>query len=321
MRKGAILIGLAAFCLAVSVLMRFYAYPTIARIPPDVDVDIKLTANNARWFDAATGKPARGTVNTTERVTADRAKSKELTEKMDKSILVMDIGRASIHPGAVDAGGQPAPPIFAYTQRVAIDGVSGNVVTWEGNKFNGQKRAVSGHIIKFPFDTQKDGKYGYYDPMLRKEVPLKYGGTKKVNGLTVYVFSHHIPRTKILSQAVPGELFGKSKGAVDADLIYSNTRTLYVEPSVGVIIDADEKEYDTLEVAGKKPVLAMDAHSKFTQPTIEWNSEQVTTRTSKLAVLRWWGPLAFGVAGLLGLAAGVWVGVIDVPRRRRPSTD
>lgn len=320
MRRGAVLVLLAAFCLTTAVLLRFYAYPQISRIPEGLNVDEVLVAHNAHWFDLPTLKQTSGTIKTTEKVTVDTARSKSVSKQLKKDVFVTNIARYSVSPGARDAQGHIPPPIFGYTQTVALDAMSGNVVAWDGNLFNGHKQTMHGQVIKFPADTKKTGHYSYYDPTLQREIPLNYVGEKTIDGVKGYAFSHTITNAKVRTLDVPAELFGKGKGAVSATQMYTNTRTLYVHPETGVILTATEDERDRYEAAGKQPVQVMNAQSAMDDKTVKYNTGLVRERVTKLAWLGVWGPLLLGVTGAVLLIAAFLLEVLPSVReasRRR----
>ena len=79
-------------------------------------------------------------------------------------------------------------------------------------------------------------------------------------GLNTYKFVQEVPTTKIAEIAgvprsalkLPGE------GSVTVDASYASTRTIWVEPLTGAIINASDKQYSTLKYEGE----AADRHRR-----------------------------------------------------------
>src|SRR6185436_15021232 len=69
----------------------------------------------------------------------------------------------------------------------------------------------------------------------------RFRGEEPRDGLRTYVFRAHTPFADVGSRELPGRLFGLSAPSVQAIEQYADTRTYWVEPETGAVVDlADE---------------------------------------------------------------------------------
>ena len=303
MRKAAVMIGFGAFFLTLALLMRFYAYPKLAVVPADQNVQQTVTDDHARYFDADNVKPGSGKIVTKATVVADKAASKQASEELGRDVVVIDQWQSSDNVTA--NGTMKAPPMSAMTQRVAVDRSSGEAVKWDGNTLNGKHVDITGQTIKFPFQVDKNKTYAYWDTTLGKSFPMKYAGEEKVQGMNTYKFTQTIPKAKFTTMDVPGEIFRLPKGSQMADRYYANNRTAWVDPETGVMIKLQEKQKQTLEVPNAAPVNAIDTTSTMTPETVKANVDEYKSKGSQLRILRLWAPLLLGLIGLFALGLGL----------------
>jgi Porin PorA len=160
-----------------------------------------------------------------------------------------------------------------------------------------------GLFFKLPFDTQKIT-YQWWDGDLGRTEPMKFVGTHTIQGVPTYVFQQKTgPVVYGAQTGVPGELFN-SKKPVNADEVYQNTRTLYVEPNTGLIIDGVEQQNKLLRAPGFSPVPITVGTIGYTPATIKNNIADLGSKGTLLGFIN--GPLTWiGIlVGLLLLAAG-----------------
>lgn len=305
MRKAAVMIGFGAFFVTMALLMRFYAYPKLAVIPKDQNTQQTVTDDHAKFFDADTVKEAEGKIITKATVVADQDASKKASDELERDVVVINMWQSTDNPDA--QGVTKAPPIDASTTRVAVDRSTGEAVKWSGNTINGKQVDISGQTIKFPFRVDKNKSYNYWDGTVLKAVPMKYSGEETIDGMKTYRFSQTIPRTKIGTRDVPGEIFGKPKGGVVADRYYENTRTVWVDPETGVMMKLQEKQHQTLEIPNASPVNAMTTTSTMTDDTIKKNVDEYKTKGQQLRILHFWAPLLLTLLGLFAIGLGIFV--------------
>lgn len=317
MRKAAILIGIGAFCLTMSLLLKFYAYDKLAVVPLDQNTRQLVVDEKATFFDADNVKPGGGKLTTTVTVIGDPAASEKLSEQTGKNVAIFSKGQTSDN-------NNEAPPMDAGRQTFAIDRYSGKAVPWNGNSQNGQpKDFQNGLMIKFPFQTQKQS-YQYYDGTIGKPMEMKYVGEETIKGLKTYKFEGSVPVTKFRTQEVPRGLFGlPDTGAVQADRTYANDRTVWVEPETGVMIKVVENQRQqlTLNEPGAKPVNALTTDSVMTDDTVQKNVDEYATKASQLKILRFWAPLVLGILGIGLLLGGLVLSAASRGGRRDDAVD
>jgi hypothetical protein len=112
----------------------------------------------------------------------------------------------------------------------------------------GDTVGTTAHLYKLPFGTQKRD-YAVWDETAKRAVPLRYKGTKVIDGLTTYVFSRSVPPTDLgelpVFKSVPGSFLGlPTIPSVAAHEWYENTSsTLYVEPVTGSLVGGDSSPH------------------------------------------------------------------------------
>ncbi|GAB3595031.1 DUF3068 domain-containing protein [Angustibacter peucedani] len=175
-----------------------------------------------------------------------------------------------------------------------------------------------GLFFKFPFDVQKKT-YKFWDGDLDRAEPINYVSTEKLDGVTVYKFEQKLgpepvgePRT-----ALPGSLFGTDQ-PVDAQLVYENIRTLWIEPNTGVIIKGQEQQNKRLEAAGLPAAPVTVGTIGYSDATVKKNAEDWGTKGSLLKALRTTVPVGGIVIGLVLLLLGLF---LILGGRRRDGDD
>ena len=99
---------------------------------------------------------------------------------------------------------------------------------------------------------------------------------------------------------------GPQTGSVHVDQVYRNTRTVWVEPTTGVIVKGSENESVTLrDGSGQDRLTALSANLTFDQPTQARQADLVRDKLPGIHQVRTWLPLASLLVGLLLLALGV----------------
>jgi hypothetical protein len=163
-----------------------------------------------------------------------------------------------------------------------------------------------GLFFKFPFDTQKTT-YQWWDGDLGRTEPMKFLRTQEVQGVQTYVFQQKSgPEVYDKQTGVPGELF-HAKKPVNANLVYQNTRTLYVEPNTGLIIKGVEQQNKRLEAPGYAAVPTTIGTIGYTDATIKQNIKDLGSKGTQLGFIK--GPLTpIGILlGLLLMGAGAFL--------------
>lgn len=345
-KLGAVLVALGVFLIVLGALARFYAYPKLAVVPLDQysssakgaeDPPSVSVAPGATIFSLAEGgkeittdlhqerntvgqvadseklndetgenlaiyetfswaKDGEGRVisGTFDRVTFDRNTgavyhcSDELTDLCDEKT-------GSTTPADFDIDetplGTPDDVVFVHPDDSATDAFSG----------------FQGHYFKMPFNTQKKT-YQWWDGSLGKATDMKYRGAEKIDGLTTYKFVQTIEPTKVSEQELPASFAGlDQEGDITADRMYSNIRTLWIEPETGVLIKGQEQVYTTFQYQGEDVITVSDYTIGYTDDTIKENADKYKPLSTQLKLIRAIVPLVGLVLGLVLVGVGLFL--------------
>lgn len=310
---GTILIGLGVFLVVAAGLVRFYALPSLARVPTNYDETTHSEATGAQVLD------------TDPKVMAP--------QKTDLSISTRTVADSGAHAPDDVAVWENATTItradgtiFQQSRsRFAFDKVSGAAVscascdTWsETVKGEQTPTDFKGQVVKFPFNTQKHS-YDFWDSTIGQATPAVYSGTEKTNGLTVYKFVQTIDPQVLSYQQVPGSVFGIKAPTAYAAVWYGMTRTLYVEPATGDVVNRVEDRTQQLRFQNKSAP-AFVGTVQYTASQVAQNVKDVKTDAMLLKGARLWFPLLALILGLALLVLGWFYsreggGTRTMPRR------
>jgi len=163
--------------------------------------------------------------------------------------------------------------------------------------------------LKFGFDVQQQD-YNYFDTTIQAATPAVFQSTDEIDGLEVYVFEQVIEPTQIGTLEVPGDLVGSKDDSFVAPRFYSNTRTLYVEPTTGVIVNGEEQQLQTLRGPdGTDQLTIIDAQLGFTDDNIANAAVNAENGKSSLGLISTTIPLVAVILGLVLAALGVFLAV------------
>lgn len=295
--SSVIMIGLGSFLMVAALLVRFYAYPHLAVAPIEQDSITRLSATDATLLDTSTLAPITTdldvAVRTVGDVKATEAAADDVRVWYSTTSVRSDDGQ--VRSRSVD--------------RAAFGAVSGAAVNccreWRSTTA-GELTPVQrkGQVFKFPFHTLKQD-YPNWDSTVGKEFNAKYVGTDSIQGMGIYKFVMTIPDTLIDSRELPASIFGIDQAEpVNASVFYRNTKTFYVEPETGAIIDRTEDQKQWLVAEGTE-VVANQALLSFTDAQVTKMVSDVESDASMLGNLRTLYPLLIGLLGLGLFAAGV----------------
>ncbi|MFL6062960.1 MAG: DUF3068 domain-containing protein [Marmoricola sp.] len=306
-RLSVVLIAVGAFLVVLAPMIRFYAYPRLAVAPANQVSETGLQATGAQVFDISTLKTITADLKIQVITHGDASTPKShpddvtyvnstLTKTSDGKLLSGEIERMSFDKRTGQASS--CCKDFIADEKDA----PGVPVTHEGL------------VAKFPFQTEKKT-YQFWDSTLRTANPIYYKGTSKLEGLTVYKFEQTIAPTQYGTQEVPLSLLGlPGDSNVTAPEMYSNTRTLWVEPETGVIIQRQENQLNTMDYQGAPRVTLTKAVISYDDKTLRKNVDDYGAQGSRLKLARSTGPELAFVLGLVSILAGIVMG------RRRQTT-
>jgi hypothetical protein len=294
-----VLIAVGAFLIVLGPMVRLYAYPRLAVAPANERSVTGLQAKNATIFNPVTLKELQTDLTITVRTTGDASAPKK-------------------HPGSVTYVNTTVTKDSAGTMVADNGKIRGEV---ERMTFNARSGEATPNV-KDDFVSDTEGyertivhqSYNFWDATLAKTIPIDYLGTSKIEGMTVYKFAQTIPPTEYGTTDVPLSVLGLTgDDTVKAQEMYSNQRTLYVEPETGVIITRTEHQHNTLAYQGEDRVTLTDAVVTYDAKTVRKNIDDYGSQGTMLHLVRAVLPQVAFVLGLLMLIGGVVLG------RRRPS--
>jgi hypothetical protein len=293
-------VGLGVFLIVAAGLVRFYAYPALAKVPSSYDTTTQLEAHDAQVLNFKTYQP-----ETHDLAIVSRTVSVPTANPPEGDVVWQNSATVEREDGSVFQRTREQIPFDAVTgEAVTCDGCPSWVA--EGDKGDEQSPVTrEGLTLKFPFDTQKHD-YQVWDGTVGKATTATYEGEDQIQGLTVYKFVQEIPETVVETREVPGSMFGSDKAAVDADMVYGMTRTFYIEPVTGSPVNRVEERTQELRYDGRS-VPVFDGTVQYTDDEVASEVDDISTKATVLGSLRLVVPVAFLLVGLLAIAGGLLI--------------
>jgi len=288
-RVGFVLVFVGLFLLFFGVVERVYAYPRLKKAPLD-QYSQPVATGTGTYFNRSPDKLKEITGAQLKNVRTVRGDVKAGTDE----VAVWDSFNST-----VDTADQGV--ITATQERIALDRVTAQSV-----QCCGENPRHQGLTLKFPFDTEKIT-YQFWDGPAQRALPAAFTRTEKLNGLTVYRFEQRIDRLDVGDQDIPGTLAGEpDTPSVQTNIIYSNTKTLWVEPATGIIVKAQQDATQVLETQGGEQVLTLlDAVLTYDEATVDGNADDASSGANRLRLLGTVLPFAALLLGLVAVGAGL----------------
>ncbi|MEU6392559.1 DUF3068 domain-containing protein [Streptomyces sp. NPDC046939] len=314
MRRKAslILLALAVFFTALSPLVRWYAYPRLAKVPPGQYQTMVLEAKDATLIDYGTMR-----AETVPRLTVVQTLkgNVEESEKIEKSagrdVVVWD--------GLSYVVGPDGEFVSQVPERYIFDAHSQEPVHATGESVDGDPVRREGIEFKWPFLTEKRD-YEYFDARARVTRPIHYKGTETFRGVEIYRFEQTIPWTKVpFPKKLPVEgITADSLARTGTRMWYTTVRTFLVEPVTGAPVYGEERHKEEMRggtlVGDGKKVTAFAGDVKMREDYIRSTVDLVTSQRTAILLLTSYLPWGFLVLGVLLLALALWLEA----RGRRP---
>ena len=145
-----------------------------------------------------------------------------------------------------------------------------------------------------------------FNPTARQSFPARFEGVESIEGLETYKFVTTVPETVIRETEVPGALLGRTDvETVDAEVVYTNERTIWVEPASGVIVTAQETPNTVLRGSGGTTGPTMLAGTfSGTDETIAAGVERAEDTASQINLVKNVLPLVLALLGIVALVVG-----------------
>ncbi|MFG3020339.1 DUF3068 domain-containing protein [Streptomyces sp. NPDC048254] len=304
MRRKAslVLLACAVFFAALSPLLRWYAFPRLAKIPANQYQDMVLEAKDATLLDYGTMKAKKvPRVTIVQTLKGDVAAAKRIEKTAGRDVVVWD--------GLSYVQGPDGKMVSEIPERYIFDAHSQEPVHATGEMVDGDPVKRDGIEFKWPFLTEKRD-YEYFDAQTRTTNPIHYKGTQTFRGVKVYYFEQTIPWTKVpMPKKMPVQgITPETVAKTGTTRWYTTVRKFWVEPVTGAPVYGEEIHKEELRggtlLGGRAKVTAFAGDVKMREDYIEHTVALVKqNRTLVLMLTSYlpWGFLSLGIA-LLALS-------------------
>jgi hypothetical protein len=312
---SAVLFGVGVVAVVFAAGLAFVVGPRAAQLPYDLEPTQSIAeAPNATFMQITNGAVAvnKGTLRSTIRVQADRKATADLTGDLDGTAAVWLVGQEVVRTDNNER-------VSAYSTSLAVDRKTAAAQKWDGQWLDttGTQQDVdySGQIYKFPFGTEKKD-YQIFDRDVLGTQPAKFVKTEEIEGLETYQFTQEIreARQQLPADRMQALVGALAPGATSGEIVYDNTRTVWVEPTTGQFIKVQEVQHKNLLANNGVSVTILDATFTYTDDTIKKSADTASSNRQMLMLVKLWGPLALLLLGVLLIGGGLLL------LRRRPAT-
>jgi hypothetical protein len=297
-RLGYVLVFIGLFLLFFGLFERFYAYPRLKKAPLDQESQ-PVAVGTGTYFNRGKLREVAGAqLKNVRTVKGDPKAGTEEVAVWDSFVSTVDMADGGV--------------IQATQERVALDRVTAQSVNCCGENPRHQ-----GLTLKFPFDTEKTT-YQFWDGPAGRALPAVYTREETIQGVKVYRFEQRIDRLTLGTQEVPGSLAGDpSVASVQTNIVYSNVKTIWVEPTTGIIVKGQQAVSQVLEPTsgGAKVLTLLDGVLTYDDATVRANAKDASDAAGQLRLLSTILPVAALVVGLVLLVVGLLL--LRAPEGRR----
>lgn len=318
MRRKAslVLLSFAVFFAALAPVMRWYAFPRLAKIPPSQYQEMVLEAKPATLlqYDTMQAKQVEK-VTIVQTLKGNVEESAKIERDAGRDVVVWDSLSYVQGPDGKTVSQIPERYIFdAHTQdpvHATGEMVDGDAVRREGIEF------------KWPFLTEKRD-YEYFDAQTRTSAPIHYKGTRDFRGMEVYYFEQTIPWTKVpypKKMPMPGIDATTLEKQTGTTRWYTTKRMFWVEPVTGAPVNGEEIHTEELRggslLGGREKVTAFSGHVKMREDYVDYTVGLVSSNRTLVLLLTSYLPWGFLTLGAALLALSLYLEA----RSRRPDDD
>src|SRR3954469_19442750 len=297
MRRKAslVLLAFAVFFAALSPLLRWYAFPRLAKIPANQYQDMVLEAKGATLLDYGTMKARKvSKVSIVQTLKGNVEAAKKIEKTAGRDVVVWD--------GLSYVQGPDGKMVSRIPERYIFDAHSQAPVHATGEMVDGDPVKRTGIEFKWPFLTQKRD-YEYFDAQTRTTNPIHYKGTQDFRGLKVYYFEQTVPWTKVpfpKVRPVKG-ITPESVAKTGTTRWYTTVRRFWVEPTTGAPVYGEEIHKEELRggtlLGGRDKVTAFAGHVKMREDYIKHTVALVKSNRTLILLLTSYLPWGFLLLG------------------------
>jgi hypothetical protein len=290
---GLVLLGIGAFCAVAAVAVRLILAPDLIVLPLDQDGSSVATGTATVFYPG----------DLTQRSNVPVRAGRDVIGDPKAPGAGPDV---AVWTGSLELTDPNGALIAVSEDRVCMNRHTALDVPCVSERVDGDNRVKhSGLSYTFPFGVEQRD-YDMFDITAKKTFPARFSGVEQIEGTEVYKFVQTVPDTVTEQMEVPGQLAGGAQGTdVVADRLYSNTRTVWVEPTSGVIVNGQEQVRQYFRGPdGARGVTLLDGTIAFDKPTIAAGLDRAREAKDQIKMLTLIGPLVLGAVGLLALVAG-----------------
>jgi hypothetical protein len=288
-RVGFVLVFVGLFLLFFGLFERFYAYPRLKKAPLD-QYSTPVATGTGTYFNRS----------------PDRLEEVSGAQLLNKRVVRGDVAAGTDEVAVWDSFNSTIDTadqgvITATQERIALDRVTAQSV-----QCCGENPRHQGLTLKFPFGTEKTT-YQFWDGPAQRALPAAYTRTERLEGVDVYRFEQRIGRLDVGDQEIPGALAGDpDTPSLQTNIIYTNLKTLWVEPATGIIVKAQQDVSQVLETPGGEQVLTLlDGTLTYDEATVSANADDAASGATRLRLLGTILPAVALFLGLIAVAAGL----------------
>lgn len=304
---GYLLVGLGAFLLVLAPLAKWYVAPQLAVAP--LGCEGEVLCDDGVSISPSTGTASQlfdpGTLST--RTNVELTATRRVKPDVNAS---EGANNRTVYESAQEVVDGDKKLVDASTERIAFDGHSSKMLDCCDANLDGTPITDFSGIApyKFPFGAEKKT-YLYFDGTLGKALPMEYKGTDKILDLDVYKYEQVIEPTQYAELEVPGALVGAPElTAYKAPRLYSNTRTVWVEPVTGAVVRGQEDQKQYLAAPdGSEGLVLLAAQLGFTEANTANAVKTAKDGSSQLTLIQSTVPLVGLIGGLVLGGLGLWM--------------
>ncbi|WP_328783501.1 DUF3068 domain-containing protein [Streptomyces canus] len=313
-KTSLVLLALAVFFAALSPLLRWYAFPRLAKIPANQYQDMVLEAKDATLIDYNDGMKEKKVPKVTivQTLKGNVEASEKIEQTAGKDVVVWD--------GLSYVVGPDGKMVSKIPERYIFDAHTQEPVHATGEMVDGDPVKREGIEFKFPFLTEKRD-YEYFDAQARTSAPIHYKGTRTFRGVDVYYFEQTIPWTKVpFPKTMPVQgISPESIAKTGTTRWYTTVRKFWVEPLTGAPVYGEELHTEELRggtlLGGRDKVTVFAGDVKMREDYIRHTVDLVKSNRTLVLLMTSYLPWGFLSLGLLLLALSLWLEA----RSRRPA--
>jgi hypothetical protein len=312
-KTSLVLLALAVFFAALSPLLRWYAFPRLAKIPANQYQDMVLEAKDATLIDYNDGMKEKkvSKVTIVQTLKGNVEASEKIEKTAGKDVVVWD--------GLSYVVGPDGKMVSKIPERYIFDAHTQDPVHATGEMVDGDPVKRAGIEFKWPFLTEKRD-YEYFDAQARTTAPIHYKGTQNFRGVDVYYFEQTIPWTKVpFPKTMPVQgITPESIARTGTTRWYTTVRKFWVEPLTGAPVYGEELHKEELRggtlLGGRDKVTVFAGDVKMREDYIDSTVDLVKSNRTLVLLLTSYLPWGFLVLGSLLLALSLYLEA----RGRRP---